>query len=77
MSTPASLRAILEGTTAGAFTFSEQSSFVTVSATDGVQTAFNALLDNRVTSAPVFDAAANAYLGFVDLGDFAKYISTW
>ena len=71
-----SIRKLLEDTTAGGFTFSEQASFVTVPATAGVQTAFRALVDHAVTSAPVFDPATHEWLGFVDMGDFAKYIRT-
>ena len=74
-STAAALSARLESITAGSFAFSEQSSFVTVSSTDTVQAAFKALLDNRVQSAPVYHGITGEWLGFVDLGDFAKYIS--
>jgi predicted transcriptional regulator len=78
MSSPASATAALTraltSTPAGSFPFSEQSAFVTVPASTTVAAAFTALLDNRITSAPVYDDATKAWLGFVDLGDCAKYL---
>jgi len=64
----------LESTAAGSFTFSEQASFVTFSSDTLAQAAFRSLLDARVSSAPVYDRASGAWLGFLDMGDLAKHI---
>ena len=74
-SAAASITTLLESQSAGTFPYSEQAAFVTVASTDAIQTAFKVLLDAKIQSAPVYDKATGSWLGFVDLGDFAKYVS--